>query len=281
MRPTDFRFTTNDGLELFARQYSPPGETKALICLVHGLGEHSGRHGHWSARLAAGGYTVFSMDLRGHGRSGGKRGHSPSFDHLADDLDYLVQKAETTCPGKPFFLYGNSFGGLIAMFYLALRRPDIAGAALNGPLLHIPLTQNRPLGLVVRTLAPVMRGLTIKNGIHPRSLSRDEAVGEAYLKDPMVHNRISIALGAGIIEATELVFKYAGELSLPLLIMHGGDDEVTLPSGSQALAEHYGGPCTLKIWDGLRHELQNETCENEVFAFFKEWLDSMVLTSGS
>ena len=133
MRHIDTNWTSADGLPLVGRCWEPAGEPRAVVCLVHGLGEHSGRYAHVAAALNDAGYAVLACDKRGHGRSGGKRGHTPSYEALMTDIDLLLAQAEQRFPGKPRFLYGHSLGGNEVLNYALRRKPDLAGVVATSP----------------------------------------------------------------------------------------------------------------------------------------------------
>jgi acylglycerol lipase len=115
LKHEEMQWLSNDGLQIFARKWEPEGEIKAVINLVHGIGEHSGRYQRWAEQLTGAGYAVMTFDLRGHGNSGGLRGHVSTFDHYADDVSLLLENTSKQFPGKPCFLYGISLGGIIVL----------------------------------------------------------------------------------------------------------------------------------------------------------------------
>src|SRR5664279_5759603 len=123
----------SDGVRLYAQWWKPSGAAKAIVCLVHGVCEHSGRYAHLANALARSGYLVGAIDLRGHGRSPGKRVFIRSFDEYLTDVRSLLSQAAREAPGKPVFLLGHSLGGLIATLFVIVERPAIAGLVLSGP----------------------------------------------------------------------------------------------------------------------------------------------------
>jgi len=268
----ELHWTTNDGLKLYAQGWAPDQEAVAILCLVHGLGEHSGRYSHWAAKYTDAGFAVLSFDLRGHGKSEGLRGHAPSFDHLADDISLMLNYADKHYEGKPVFLYGHSLGGLLALYYLTQRRPSLKGAIITSPGLRTIAEKQKMKLAFGRAAVKVIPHLTVPNGLDRNNLCHEPEVIKAYQSDPLVHDRISLALAAEMIEATDYILSSAGELKTPLLVMHGSDDELTYASGSEELAAAAQNSCTLKLYEGLFHELHNEFEQDTVFADQLEWL---------
>ncbi len=276
MKHNEMQWQSNDGLPLFARKWEPEGDIKGVICLVHGHGEHSGRYNHWAERLTQAGYAVVTMDLRGHGRSGGKRGHAPSYDHYTDDVKLLFDESERSFPGKPCFLYGHSLGGLIALFYLIQRRPKLNGAVITSPMLGGAIMEQKAKVVITRILGSIIPAVGIPTGTELEALTRDKTVIEAYRNDPLVHEQGTMRMGKCMVETILQTFERAYEIDLPLLIMHGTEDRITYSSGSEKLAGLVSGECTLKLWGGLYHELHNEPEKGEVFTCLKDWLDSKI-----
>ncbi len=273
MKERETLWQTDDGLNLFARQWEPAAEKKGVICLVHGLGEHSGRYRHWAERLTDAGYCTVSLDLRGHGRSEGQRGDSPSFDHLADEVALMLDYARAEFPGRPCFLYGHSMGGMLALFYLIQRRPLLAGAVITSPFLHSVLDLRKDRIVMGKILNYVIPRMSVFNSLDIEALSRDPAVTAAYRNDPLVHDRVTLRMVKGFIDTINYIFNRAGELNIPLLLMHGTGDRITFPSGSEKLCSLVSGNCSLKLWEGLYHELHNEPEKDQVFAYLKDWLE--------
>lgn len=276
MKHEEMNWLSNDALNLFAQAWEPDGEVKGAVALVHGLGEHSERYTHWVERLCGAGYAVVSFDLRGHGRSEGQRGHTPSFDHYADDVDILVDKTRNRFAGKPIFIYGHSLGGLIVLFYLIQRQPKLNGAVVTNPGLRTALGEQKVKVLLARLLGSLMPAGSMASGLEQEALSSDPAVIEAYRNDPLVHDKVSFGFGKQSLLAIDYIFSNADRINLPLLLMHGSADRIAYVSGPEELASQVADNCSFKIWEGFYHELHNELEKDAVFAFLKEWLDGNV-----
>jgi acylglycerol lipase len=271
---TEFNWRTEDGLQIFAQTWQSDEEIRAVVALVHGLGEHSGRYTHVAAALTAAGYAVVAFDLRGHGRSEGQRGHSPSWETLLDDIEALLRESASHFPGRPIFLYGHSLGGNLVLSLILGRKPQVAGAVVTGPLLHSafqPPAWKIKLGETLYSLWPTF---ALGNEVDPKGLSHDPKVVRDYVNDPLVHNRVSARLGIDMLRAGEWALAHASELAVPLLLMHGAGDPLCSPQASQEFAQRAPhGVCTLQLWDNLYHEIHNEPEQNQVFQMMVHWLD--------
>ncbi len=273
MKHEEMHWVSNDGLKLFAQQWEPQGEAKAAISLVHGHGEHSGRYSYWAERLNGAGYAVLAIDLRGHGRSAGRRGDSPSFDHYADDVTILLEKTEEQFSGKPIFLYGHSLGGLIVLFTLIQRRPQIRGAVVTSPVLQTAVAEQKAKVAAAKILGSVFPKVTLPSGLNQEALSRDPEVIEAYRNDPLVHDKGSLRMAKQMLSAIEYVLKRGEEIEVPLLLMHGTGDQITYAAGCEQLNQAMRGDCTLKLYHDYYHELHNEPEKDEIFGYLRGWLD--------
>jgi acylglycerol lipase len=278
---SDFTRTATDGLSLYFQGWEPENSPAAAVCLVHGLGEHSGRYGHVAAALNQAGYALLAFDLRGHGRSGGQRGHSPTCAAMLDDVDQLLGQAAARFPGRPRFLYGHSLGGGLVLCYVlrccspanGREVPDLAGVIATGPTLRTafaPPAWKLAVGKVTYNLLPAM---SMPNGLDRSALSRDPLVVELYNRDPLVHDRLSARLGMDILRSGELALEHAAQLPVPLLLMHGAEDRITSAGASREFADRSNGMCTLKIWDGLYHEIHNEPDKQQVLEYMIAWLN--------
>lgn len=274
MKHEEMKWVSYDGLPLFAQRWEPDGEVKGVINLVHGLGEHSGRYAHWADRFNNAGYALVSFDLRGHGRSGGQRGDTPSYNHFADDISIMLEKTEEIFPGIPAFIYGHSLGGMLVLYYLIQRQPVLKGAVVTSPGLRTMIDQQKIKIAAVKILGSLLPKVSIPNGLELEGLARDERVIEEYQNDSLVHDRVSLRMGKGMIETIEFIFENAAKINIPLLLMHGSGDRLTYAAGSEEISALVKEDCTLKIWDCYYHELHNEPEKDDVFKFLIEWVNS-------
>ena len=279
MQRVEFGWQTEDGLQLFAQAWQPDGESRAVVCLAHGLGEHSGRYSHVAAALNQAGYTLLGFDLRGHGHSEGQRGHAPTFDDMLDDITHLLEEAARRFPDSPRFLYGHSLGGTLVLNHALRRRSQVIGVIATGPSLRITFTPPTWKTTLGRLLYGVWPGLSLSNGLDRTGLSRDATVVSAYANDPLVHDRVSARLGMDLLDAGEWALAHASEFFLPLLLMHGGTDRICSVEASRQFAVAVTGDCTLKVWDGLYHEIHNEPEQQQVFDAIVEWMGERIPAS--
>lgn len=276
MNKRDWKWTSHDGLEMFAQSWEPDENPKAVICLVHGLGEHSGRYAHVGKAFTEAGFALAGFDLRGHGKSGGPRGHSPSFDAFMDDIDGFVKQVESRFNGLPRFLYGHSLGGILVLNYVLRRKPDFVGVISTGAGLRTSLEEQAGKVMMARVLGTLMPSAAIPTGLIPKDISRNKEVVDAYISDPLVHDKMTLGFGKTMLSVLPWTFEHAHEFSLPLLVMHGAGDKLGYPRGSEEFAGHVKENCTLKLWDGLYHELHNEPEQDQVFAFTIDWMNSQL-----
>jgi len=273
MMRTEWTWKAADGVCIYTQCWQPEADTKAVICLVHGLGEHGGRYAHVAAALSQAGYALLAPDLRGHGKSEGQRGHIPSYEALLDDVGGLIHQATQRFPGLPRYLYGHSLGGTLALGYALVAHPQLAGVIATGAGLRSAL-EKQPLKIALaRLMSWVAPKVSLASGLDPETISSDPAVVRAYQEDPLVHNRITFRMGSELLRANRWTMARAGEFSLPLLLMQAGADRLVFPEGSREFAEQVRADCVLKIWEGMAHEIHNEPGKEEVLRFMVDWLD--------
>jgi alpha-beta hydrolase superfamily lysophospholipase len=269
----EHRLRARDGTSLFARTWAPDGVPKAAVCMVHGIGDHCLLYDHPRNALLRAGYAVSAFDLPGHGRSEGRRGHF-RVDDAMNDIELVLDDTRRQFGSIPCFLYGHSLGALLVLHYALRRRPPLAGVVVTGPPFRTALREHRGKVLAVRGLGRLLPGVTLESGLDATLISRDPDVVAAYRADPLVHSRASLGWARDVIAATDWDLANADRFSLPLLIMHGGADRLNYPGGSLRFAERVPGDCTVKVYDGLYHEIHNEPERQQVFDDLIRWLDA-------
>jgi len=273
METFEWNWKTLDGLQMYSKGWVPKGKPKASICLVHGHGEHIGRYEHVAAALTEKGYVMLGFDLRGHGRSAGPRGHTPSYEALMDDITAFFGQIEGRYPDLPRFLYGHSLGGNLVLNYALRRKPALRGVIATGSWLKLafePPASKVSLGKMMNNILP---SFTQSSGLETAALSHDPAVVEAYENDPLVHDKISTRLFVSTYDSGLWALGHAAEFPLPLLLMHGTADRLTSAEASRQFAEAGGKQVTLKLWEGWYHEIHNEPENTQVFKVMTDWLD--------
>ncbi len=275
MKHSEMNWKARDGLDIFAQSWEPTiVQPKAVVCLVHGLGEHTSRYAHVAEAFGKEGFVLFGADLRGHGRSGGARGHISSAEDFMQDIDVLLEQARVRYTGLPIILYGHSLGGILVLHYGLLRKPKVRGVIATSSGLHTALEKQQVKIIMAKILGSLAPNTVLASGLDSKSLSRDEKVVQAYVNDPLVHDKISLGFGKIMLGVTGWTLAHAKEFSLPLLLLHGKADMIAFPSSSVEFAASLKEKCTLVLWDDAYHELHNEAEKNEVFKTMTIWMDA-------
>lgn len=259
---------------LKAREWLPDSELQGMVCLVHGLGEHSGRYGHLASALNQAGYALLSYDQRGHGKSIGKRGHAPSYETLLDDICCFSSESIQRYPNLPVFLYGHSLGGNLVLNYVIRRQPKFAGVVVTSPWLRLTIEPPPWLRTFAIFLDKFLPAFSLSSKLECNALSHDLGVINAYKSDLLVHNRISVHLFVAVDQAGRWALDHASQFALPLLLMHGGGDRITATEATRLFATYVQKDCTLKIWPNLYHELHQECEKEEIISYLINWLES-------
>jgi acylglycerol lipase len=262
-----------DGTTLLLRHWRvASGEPWAALLMVHGLAEHCGRYEHVGAQLASAGIDVHGFDLRGFGRSGGRRAWIDRWSQFHDDLEERLMAVRSIAPTRPLVLRGHSMGGLIALGYVldGRARPDLL--VLSAPAIgaNIPLWQRALVGSL-RRVAP---GMLLANRLDPDDLSCDARVGEAYIDDPLNQHKSTVGFAHAAFGEQRRVAAAIDRLSIPTLVVHGADDHIVSPEASEPLATIPS--VTRTVYPGLRHELHNEISGPMVVAGEVDWIRDRV-----
>ncbi|MDE2401161.1 MAG: lysophospholipase [Burkholderiales bacterium] len=277
--------TTRDGLRLALRHWPlPAGVTpRGVVCLVHGLGEHTGRYAHVAAHLNDWGWAVVGHDQRGHGRSEGPPGRLRRSDDLLVDLALVIDTLRSAYPRERLLMIGHSLGGLVASrFVAALAQPresaswvrPVDALVLSSPALDPGL--NAAQKLLLATVGRLAPDLPVSNGLRPEWVSNDPAVVQAYVNDPLVHDRATGRLTQFLLDGSERVMQRAPQWATPTLLIYAGADRCVQAAGSarfSALAPTRR--VATHVYPRMAHEIFNEPDQSQVFADLARWLDTL------
>ena len=272
----ELNLKTVDKLNLYGQYWMPEKNVEGVICLVHGHGENSSRYEPWAARFVDKGFAVITYDLRGHGKSEGKRGHTPSYVRLMEDIDILVQKARYLFPDLPLFLYGHSMGGNQVLGYATRRQLNMNGVIATAPWLRTTREFPGIVKGIMRGIKVVAPGLTLHTRLDANGISHDKEEVEKYKKDPLNHDLITLKLFFEIHDMGKKLYSEGGEVNVPVLVIHGSADPIIDPEASRLFAEKTKGDVTLKIFDGLYHEVHHEPERDEVFRYIWKWIEDKI-----
>lgn len=272
----EFKWTAQDGKELYAQCWHASENIKAGILLVHGLGEHSSRYDIWSKWLAKEGYSVLSFDLRGHGKTPGKPADTSDYNKMLDDLDFLVEKGVEMCDNKPLFIYGHSFGGNLTANYVISKPNKIQGIILTSPWLELANIPPRHKFLMANILSRFFPKIKSKNGLRPEDISRELREVHKYRTDTRIHNKISIGLFAQAYERGIFAKRSIYKINVPVLVIHGSADNITSFNASREFVMNSGKKTTFFSIEGGYHELHNDSDKEKVFNIIVEWLNDQL-----
>ena len=272
MQATEFSWQTRDGLKVHALHWAVENP-RAVVALVHGLGDHCGRYDNLATYFNEKQVAVLAFDQLGHGKTEGRRGFAPSTDLLLDEISYLLSEAYFRYPHKPVFLYGHSMGGNLVLTHALRRSAQLRGVIASAPWIRLafqPPAWRVWLGRLVRNVLPALRQ---PNNLNPKHICRDPEVVEAYENDPLVHDFITPALGVGMLEQAAWLDQYQGAFRVPLLLMHGTGDRITSAEATEAFAGRVEGAVEFKDWEGFYHEIHHEKEQQEVFDYTLRWME--------
>ena len=274
MKHDEGNFTGAKGLSIYYQYWQPEAPPKAVILVVHGAGEHGARYRRFAEYFTERAYTVVALDHPGHGKSEGTPGHVDSFDDYLQSLRLFHQQVSAAFSDLPAFLLGHSMGGLISSHYLLQHQGDFVGCILSGPAIKTELEPGFLQMLVIRCLAL----FTPRAGmlqLDASGVSRDPREVELYVNDPLVHHgKMSARKLRELFAGMRTIQARAAEITLPMLLLHGGDDSMAAPEGSRFLeASISSADKTLRIYPGLYHEIFNEPEWEEVLGDVFNWCE--------
>jgi alpha-beta hydrolase superfamily lysophospholipase len=265
----------HNGVGLFEQTWLPAGEPRGVVALVHGIGEHSNRYGYIVKRLSDAGFAVCALDNRGHGRSDGVQGHVDTWADYREDLHLFMRYVIAKFPNIPIVLYGHSLGALIVTDYVLFYPDGIKGLIVSGHPFR-PTGAAKPILIkIARVLSRYLPEFSLSLGLDDNTLSRDPAVVKAYREDPLVHRKVTARWGTEALAAVDRVRERAGEIRMPLLVLHGGADKINSAEGSRELYEKTSsGDKELIIYPDGFHEPHNDLDREKVASDVIAWLEA-------
>jgi alpha-beta hydrolase superfamily lysophospholipase len=277
MRHTEDHFTTPDKANIYTQAWLPDNTPQAIILIVHGLGEHSGRYGHYVDYFVPRGYALYGFDTRGHGRSSGVRGHVDRFDRYVEDIDRRVAEARSDWPRTPLFVLAHSLGSLMGLSYARQHPDQLTGLITSGTALKdalaLPAWQRR-LATVFSRVTP---SLKMNNGVPLSGLSHDPTISAAFKADPLTHTWGTPRLATETEVVRAQIMQSATTWRVPTLMLHGSDDPICLADGArQFAAQTPAGLVESREYPGLYHEIHNEPEREQVFRDIEAWLQAQL-----
>jgi alpha-beta hydrolase superfamily lysophospholipase len=263
------------GVNIFYQCWLPEDDAKAVLLVVHGIGEHSGRYMNLVNHFTPLGYAVYGLDHIGHGRSDGTRVFVERFGDFTETLKTFFDMVRGWQPGRPVFLVGHSLGGLIGSVFLLEHQDELAGAVLSAPSIKLSESISQLTLFSARVLSNIAPKLGLTS-VDVTAVSSDPAVVQAYLDDPLVYKgKATVRLAAEGIKAIERVTRDVAQIRLPLLIVQGSADHLVEPDGAKMLYEQSASTDkTYKIYDGFYHEVMNEPGRTQVLGDMQAWFEA-------
>lgn len=262
-----------DHTRLFVQTWQPEKDPKAVICLVHGIGEHSSRYYKWAERFVENGYAVVAFDQRGHGLSEGKRGVISSYQDFMSDIDEMLEEINILFPNTPSILYGHSMGGGEVLNHLLKGNANYLGVISTSPWIVTQVAPFKFVILFLRLMNKIIPLFSITTSFDPTVLTHDKGEVKKYKEDELIHHKVSFRLFVDAYDAGYHVLQNVNILEKPLLLLHGDDDQVTSCEASQTFFNNCSNRCTFIKYEKAYHELHNDYCRDLVFSDILLWIE--------
>ncbi|MCY4019334.1 MAG: lysophospholipase [Chloroflexi bacterium] len=273
-------FQNVNGITIFYREWLPDaGNIRGIVLIVHGLGEHSGRYRHVAAALTGAGFLCYGIDQLGHGLSEGVRAFIPDLRLAVEDLRQLFVIVTGQHAQKPVFLFGHSMGSLTSLEFALLYPDRLCGIALSGAAVNCEETRPAWLMKLCLFAAPHLPKLRLSPPGLPRALTHDDEILKEWWEDPLIDRGMwRVGTSAALVLASRRIRQAAHQLTLPILALHGSHDHLVPSSGAFFLQQNASSAdVSVKIYEGMRHELVNETCRDEVIQTLAHWMLERVM----
>jgi len=268
-------FQGAENANIYYQSWTPKGKPKAILLLVHGLSEHSGRYMNLVRHFIPLGYAIYAFDHVGHGKSGGMRCFVRQFENFTDTIKIYFDTIRAQHPEEQIFLIGHSMGGMISTAYLLEFQDELSGAIISGAAAEIPdeiSSFSLFLGKIFSTLLPKLRLI----GMDLEGICRDPVVVQDYIEDPLVYKgKLTARMANELLKGINLILAKFSTIHLPIFFVHGGADKIVNPRGAQMLYDNVSSEDkTIKIYEGLYHEVFNEPEYPIVLKDVENWLEA-------
>jgi len=272
---SEFRIELPPRGDVVGWELGDPGAASG-VGILHGLGDHAGRYVPVGAALAARGFAAQAIDLPGHGKSYGKRGHVDSWNEYRAAVTAWMDRAKAAQPSRRWSLLGHSMGAFVALDWALLNPGRLERLVLSAPPFQLAFRPSMLKVKAAQLLVRVWPGFSQGNMILPSMLSHDPEVVREHAIDPLVHYRITARLFLEFQAMRSMLRKRARDLSIPALLLHGGADPIAAPEGTQRWAEAAPpGIVTLRLYPGLYHEVLKEVGREKIIASTIDWLEGV------
>ena len=274
MQHRTFHFEGMDGISLYAQHWRPEHRALAVIAIVHGVGEHSGRYMNVVDHMTANQCGVYGYDLRGHGRSPGPRGHINAWAEYRTDLLNFLKMIRAQGDGCPIFLLGHSMGALIALDFILSENVGLAGAIISGAPIEPVGVANPYLIALARILSRIYPSFSINLGLDPDAISRNPSVVKSYREDPLVHGKVSARWGTESLSTVESVKLRGENIDLPILMIHGDADRINSMEGAKKFfGEIRSQDKEFLSYAAGYHEVHNDIDYQDMLSDLLDWIN--------
>lgn len=259
---------------LHLESWIPVCNPRAVILIIHSIGDHINRYKHLAQYFSDYGIAVIGMDMHGHGKSQGKKGKS-KYQHLFLDVKRLTDIANLRYPNLPKIVYGHGMGGNLALTYATMNNSNLMAIISSSPWIRIVNNYSTFFMSVFKIIMWIYPSFTVKNRFSNSDLNNDFENGNGNKKDPLLHRFISARLLSSVYKSGEYILHNKHKVNMPLLLMHGSNDRIASWHATADFAKYTSPYTSLKIWKGALHELHNEYEKDEIFEFVLHWIEQL------
>lgn len=268
------QFEGADQNELFFQTWTPES-VRGVLILTHGMAEHSECYHPLAKTLSDDGWLVYGWDLRGHGRSEGKRGYVAHIDSFASDLNCFYRLVSAKHRNMNLVFFGHSLGGLVTLRFLQSHAAEYAAVALSSPALGLSMPVPKLKEAIAHVAARWLPTLTMYNEIKYEDLTRDEEMIKSYRADNLRHDKVSPGLFLSMVEGFAQAMAAAESIKVPVLMQLAGEDRLVSTQASREFFERLPNKKSqLIVYPESLHEIFNDLDRDKAIADLKKFLNS-------